>query len=117
MSLPDSWAKPLGLAGYLSGEIRRPIPRLLTRSDGESLLYVGKINELHGEPEAGKGFLAAQAAGEQVYLDRVALVLDFDCDPDGWAQRLLTTGNETERIARFVRYHAIDEPLPIVREN
>jgi hypothetical protein len=115
MSVPESWAKPLDLADYLSGKIPRPSPSLLTRSDGERLLYAGKVNELHGEPEAGKGFIAGQAAGEAVFAGRIVVYLDFDADPASVARRVLVAGPNIEQIQQRVAYFPISEPLPLVK--
>ena len=41
-------------------------PAILSRDDGESVLYAGRFSSLHGEPGCGKSWLALIAAGEAI---------------------------------------------------
>ncbi len=106
-----SWRVPFDARGYAELQPPRPAPELLRRSDGSALLYAGHVNEVHGVPEAGKGFIVAVAVAEVLAADR-ALYLDFDQDPEGVVERALAAGAEPEHLERL-DLHPITEPLPI----
>jgi hypothetical protein len=113
LKAPESWSNPLDLTDYLSGEIKRAQPSILTRSDGHALLYPGRVNELHGEPEAGKGFIVGQAVGEVLSARERVVYLDFDVDPVGVIDRVLAYGLPPDRIEENLSLYAIDEPLMV----
>src|SRR4051794_11071824 len=55
---PSSW-EPVDLARILKEDADpEPPPKMLARSDGECLLYAGKIHLFAGEPEGAKGWAA-----------------------------------------------------------
>jgi hypothetical protein len=113
----ESWTKDFPLGAWMAGKVELPQPALLTRSDGCALLYAGLVNELHGEPEAGKGWIAGQAAGEAVHLGRSVLYLDFDADPASAAVRLGAAAILPEQVDRLVRYRPVTDPLPIIKQD
>ena len=58
---------PIDLAPIVAnGAGLEPPPVMLARSDGEQLLYAGKIHWFAGEPESAKGWLALAAAAERI---------------------------------------------------
>ena len=63
------------------------LPALLQRSDGETLLYSGKLNTLFGEPGTGKSWLALIAANEVILGGGRAVWWDFEDSPDTIARR------------------------------
>lgn len=94
----DLWAvvdrddEPLGplfvdVAALLSGGLPEPPqPIVLTRLDGQPLLYPGQVNIVFGDPESGKSWLCYAAAAEA--LAAVRRVLIIDADHNGAAQIL-----------------------------
>jgi hypothetical protein len=108
----SSWA-PLELgpivAGIQAGDIVGPVPHLMARSDGVSLLYPGEVHSLAGEPESGKGWAALHTAKVSIQLDDDVLYLDFEDAPASIVTRLLALGADPEAIlAHFVYVRPVD---------
>ena len=68
------------------------IPALLTRSDGETLLYEGRLNSLFGEPGLGKSWVALMAVIEVVKNGSRVVWWDFEDRPGTLAARLTALG-------------------------
>jgi hypothetical protein len=67
------------LAAYFAGtEPETPKPSILHRSDGESLLYRGTINQLIGEAEGGKTWVALAALAEVLVTGGKGAYVDID---------------------------------------
>lgn len=112
MSVPACWEEPMRLEEV---ELGRPAASLLRRTDGEALLYRDRVNELHGEPEAGKGYIIGAAVGELILKGTAVLYLDFDQDPVGVLERIKAAGVPPERLREHLYLHCISEPLPLRR--
>jgi AAA domain len=108
------WKQPFDVRAYTEGERTRVKPSLLMREDGSALLYEGRVNEFHGEPEAGKGFIAGVAVAEALLREDPVVYLDFDQDPEGTTERVLAGGARPEYLVNL-KIHSIDEPLPMVK--
>lgn len=76
----------------------RPAPTLLRRDDGGCLLYRGKVNAVHGEPEAGKSWLATYAATQTLADGGTVLHLDFDSSADAALALYETLGADRRRL-------------------
>ena len=63
------------------------LPALLTRSDGATLLYTGKLNTLFGEPGTGKSWVALIASNEVILGGGRVVWWDFEDSPDTIARR------------------------------
>jgi hypothetical protein len=107
----STWT-PVDLAPIIAGkdDLERP-PLMLTRSDGECLLYAGKIHWFAGEPESGKGWLALAAAAERIALGEHVLYIDFEDEATTVVSRLLSLGLEGEAVSKFFHYVRPDEPM------
>ena len=66
-----------------------PVPALLTRSDGATLLYRGRLNSIFGEPGGGKTWGAIMATIEAVRNGARVVWWDFDDRPATLAARLI----------------------------
>lgn len=55
-----------------------PQPQILFRSDGNALLYAGKVNVLFGDSESGKTWIALAALAEVLATGGKAAVVDLD---------------------------------------
>lgn len=82
------------IGALLSGKLPDgPTPSVLQRSDGHALFYLGQVNLLFGDPEAGKTFIALAAATETLEAGGRVLVIDLDHNGDAsTVGRLLTLG-------------------------
>jgi hypothetical protein len=100
---PSSWA-PVDLTAYLDGTYKPDEPTLLRRSDGQPLLYAGKVSALYGESESGKSWLAQCAAAEVLTAGGRVLYLDFEDSPGAVTDRLLRLGVALDDAARRFLY-------------
>ena len=64
------------------------MPALLTRDDGETLLYEGVLNSLFGQPGMGKTWIAIMTAVEAVRAGARVAWWDFESSPATLATRL-----------------------------
>ena len=82
----------------------RPVPSLMTRTDGVSLLYPGLVHSLSGESESFKSgvmqweTVCLLARGEPV------LYIDFESDPHSVIERLTSMGATTQQIRDHFHY-------------
>ncbi|MDQ6807525.1 MAG: AAA family ATPase [Actinomycetota bacterium] len=107
-----SW-KPLDLAaiiaGIQAGDIVGPVPALMARTDGPSLLYPGEVHSLAGEPESGKGWITLATAVAVITGGADVLYLDFEDAPASIVSRLLALGAVGDAIVdRFVYVRPTD---------
>lgn len=90
------------IEAIVAGSFALEQPRYLTRSDGASLLYAGKINGFQAEPSSGKSWLALLACVEALAMGGAAVYLDYEDTPVGIVQRLLALGATGEAVrSRF----------------
>ncbi|KFI65737.1 bifunctional DNA primase/polymerase [Bifidobacterium cuniculi] len=89
-AVPSTWGR-VNLADWADGN-PNPAPSLLTRTDGISLLYRGRVNDLHGEPESGKSLLAQIATADLLAKHGRVAYIDLEDGPGGMIQRLRLLG-------------------------
>jgi hypothetical protein len=107
----SSWT-PVDLGPILEGDADpEPAPRMLARSDGESLLYRGKVHLCAGEPEGAKGWLAMKACTERLAAGEHVLYIDFEDEAAAAVDRLVALGVDVDAIAERFHYVRPDEPL------
>ena len=63
-------------------------PAALTRSDGETLLYAGRVNGMYGEPSIGKSWIAAICLIENIKAGGRVCYWDFEDRPSTLAERM-----------------------------
>ena len=89
-------------------------PTWITRSDGASLFYQGRINGVFGDPETAKSWLAMCAVVEGLQKGRKAVYLDVDHNGSGEiATRLISLGAPIAFVAN-PEYFRIAEPEDII---
>jgi hypothetical protein len=108
-----SWA-PLDLEPVLHGQEIDPPPTILTRTDGQHLLYDGAVHSISGEPGSGKTWTALLAALQLVTTNNDVAMLDFEDRPGRVIGRLLALGATPDQIRHHFRYIrptiALDDP-------
>lgn len=104
----SSWA-PMDLSALLTGLVEQEQAVGLVRSDGVGLLYVGRINEIHGEPESGKSWAALIESKRQLEAGGLVRYLDFDSDADEIVGRLLALGVPTDAIRERFHYSRVED--------
>jgi hypothetical protein len=109
---PSSW-DPIDLLPVLAGNYVGARPDICSRTDGQTLLYPGRIHWLHGEPESGKSWLGLLAAAEVLETGLVAVLLDFEDDAYATVDRLRRIGVGDTRVFGNLRSIRPEEPLSI----
>ncbi|WP_323502539.1 AAA family ATPase [Cryobacterium sp. RTS3] len=87
------------------GDLEPPCPTICTRTDGIGIFYAGQVNNLFGEPEAGKTFVADCAAVEVLNKGNSVLMIDLDHNgPQSTIKRLLDLGAREAHLRDPQRY-------------
>jgi hypothetical protein len=99
------------LSPHLSGDDAGERPTLLRRTDGQYLLYGGRVHLFYGPPESSKGWLTLLAGTQCLEAGGVVVYVDLEDSPRSAVERLLALGADPSVITdRFV-YVRPDEPL------
>jgi AAA domain len=107
---PDGW-EPVDLAPILAGESIEAPPSVLVRTDGQGLLYPGKVHALAGPPESVKGWLALVTSAERMALGEHVLYIDFEDTAATAVARLRALGVPDSHIFGLFHYVAPEDPL------
>lgn len=107
---PTTWA-PVDLTSYLDGSYVPEVPSLFVRSDGNALLYPGRLHSFHGESESGKSLVAQAEAARLLALGESVLFVDMESDAGSVVGRLLALGAPKESIASGLVYVRPDASL------
>lgn len=93
-----------------------PAPNILRMDGGQALIYGGRSNGVHGEPESGKSWLGFIATDQLLANGGRVLYLDFEDDERGVVERLQALGVPDSRICgtNFL-YTRPSEPLDDAR--
>lgn len=104
----ESDAPPDGLDTYTASFdfdlLDNGLPAVLVRSDGETLLYAGKLNSVFGIPGCGKSWVAAIAIETAVARGGHVLYWDFEDSPQTFFQRAVKLGFDPRDHAESFRY-------------
>lgn len=92
------------VAALLLGNLEPEQASILTRSDGHSLLYAGKMHVFQAEPSSGKSWIALLAVAEVLAVGGAAAYLDFEDTPTGILRRLLALGASPSAISERFYY-------------
>ncbi len=105
-----SW-RPVDISPVLDGTWTSTVPTVASRTDGQPLLYAGRVHTIASESEAGKTWFALSAARDELDVGHHVVYLDFEDDEGGIVGRLLALG--TERDAIRTCFHYIRPAIPI----
>lgn len=86
----DSWA-PVDIADLFDTEQQQPeIGEFATDdlSNGGSIFYAGKVNEVHGPSESGKTMFVLAVAAQEVKAGRSVVMIDYEDDGRAIVNRL-----------------------------
>lgn len=106
----SSW-DAVNLAATLAGEGDTATPAMLRRTDGQALLYTGKLHAFNAEPESGKSWLAMWACLEVIEAGGHALYVDFEDDAATAVERLLALGADPAQLLDRFHYMRPDDPV------
>jgi hypothetical protein len=95
-----------------------PPPEYLRRFDDDvPLIYPAKLHTIHGEPEAGKGWLAHRVAHELIDARKHVLYIDFEDDPMSAVERQKVLGTGRKESLNCLHYVQPAEPLSSGHED
>ncbi len=98
-----SWA-PEDLSGHLDGTHEPVVPSRLPRTDGQCLLYAGKVNGVHGESESGKSLLLHAESARLLRLGEHVVIVDYESTAATVVPRLLLMGTPPDAVREGLRY-------------
>lgn len=107
----DSSWDAVELGPILRGENPSAEATMLRRTDGQCLLYPGKIHAFNGESESLKSWLALWACVERIQAGENVLYVDFEAGPVDITGRLVELGLSVAEIEDHFFYVQPDEPL------
>ncbi|RDV44129.1 hypothetical protein DOE76_13880 [Leifsonia sp. ku-ls] len=117
----SSWSE-VDLTDILNGTYVETMPTILHREDGPALFYPGCVNDLHGESESGKSWIAIAAVLQVIARGEHVRYLDFESTALEVTKRLLLCGGERQVIDRYFHYYRpTEDPLdgsnaPVLRD-
>jgi hypothetical protein len=102
---------PIDLGPYLRGQVVRVTPDLVRMTNGQALLYRGRLNGIHGDSTAGKSWLTAFLAREVLADGQAVMIVDLEePTPVSLIERLRQIGVSDQAIERqAVFIHPIEE--------
>lgn len=120
-TLPPEVRDPLGerltpwdavdLAPYLRGETYAIVPSILTRTDGKSIFYGGRVNSIFGLSESFKTWIAYHASIQVMGRGGRVVVVDLEDDPYGFIERFRALNVADDDINTMLRYVHPEGPL------
>ncbi len=105
----SSW-KPIPLKDYYDGLFAAPIATILKRTDGNGLLYTGRVHSIYGESESGKSWIAQIATAECLKADQKVIYIDFESDAIDIVNRLKALGVSRANLLQYFTYIRPDGP-------
>lgn len=105
-----SW-DALDLDPYLHGQVQEVEPSVLERSDGQALLYPGRLNMLYGPSEAAKSWISMYTCIQLMERGERVVYLDFEDEPVNALNRMKLLGASYDDLRRGFQYVRPEEPL------
>lgn len=99
------------LDDYLDGKITMPEPALLKRTDGQALIYPGRVNMLYGRSESAKSWVALEACVQEMMQGERVLYIDLEDGPEAIVDRLNRLGVGRDDIRSTFSYMRPEEPM------
>lgn len=112
----SSWSH-VDLDPYLNGEVVQPEAELLLRSDGQGLMYSGRVNSIYGKSESGKTWIAAYAAAQEISKGERVLYLDFEDEPSSVIDRFRRLGVGDDDLRNQMKYVHPEDPMEDMQRN
>ena len=109
--------EPVDLEPYLAGQVRPAEPEVLSRSDGQCLMYRGRVNMLYGSSESAKSWIALNTAMQEMAKGERVLYLDFEDEPVQTLNRLRLMGAADDDLRLQFSYIRPEEPLAPMQRN
>lgn len=101
----------VNLDPYLTGQVEPVVPQYMERTDGEYLLYPGRVNMLFGPSEAAKSWIAMATCLQVIASGGRVMYLDFEDEPVNSLNRLQLLGAGIDDLRHNFTYVLPEEPL------
>ena len=111
-----SW-DAVDLEPYLSGKIVTEPPSILTRDDGASLFYGGKVNMIFGPSESAKSWITQWAVIQHMRRGERVVFVDMEDGPAETVKRLRLMGARDEELKDLFTYVRPEDPLAAMQRN
>lgn len=95
---------PVDLEPFLNGSHKPLKPTIFERTDGQALIYPGKIHSIYGESESGKSFVAQYLCAVEIMQGHKVLYIDFEDSPGEMIKRLQLFGATAQAIRENFAY-------------
>lgn len=99
------------LGEILDGDYVPPTPTIGMRSDGQALIYKGRVHSISGEPGGGKTWLALHILAEVIRDGGIGAFIDYEDTPAAAVHRMRLIGLTSDQIRHQFRYVHPDGPL------
>jgi len=100
---PSTWS-PVELEQFLDGSYKPLKPTIFERTDGQALIYPGKIHSIYGESESGKSLIAQFICAAEIGRGNKVLYIDFEDSPAQVIKRLQLFGAGSQAIRDHFTY-------------
>lgn len=107
----------LDLEPYLTGQVQKVYPSVLERTDGQALLYPGRLNMLYGPSEAAKSWIAMYTCTQVLERGERVIYLDFEDEPVNALERMQLLGASYDDLRTNFRYVRPEEPLAAMQRS
>lgn len=112
-----SW-EALDLDPYLTGQVQLVEPTVMERTDGQALMYPGRLNMLYGPSESAKSWIAMAACLQVMERGERVVYLDFEDEPVNALNRMRLLGAGYDDLRNGFSYVRPEEPLaPMMRSR
>jgi hypothetical protein len=88
------------LSGIVDGTLPPMAPEVLAVQGAGCLLYVGRVNGIHGHSNAGKSWTALLACAQQLKAGQSTIYIDYEDTAQGVLERLVRTFRVRPKIIR-----------------
>lgn len=107
---PEEEAGPAGweeedFSDVLAGEYEDVLPSVLMREDGAHLFYAGCVNDLHGESESGKSWIALAACLQEIARGHHVRYLDYESSRGVVVSRMMKLGAKVDDLKAYLHYY------------
>lgn len=109
--------EPVNLEPYIDGQVRMAEPEVLHRSDGQALMYRGRVNMLYGSSESAKSWVALHTALQEIEVGERVMYLDFEDEPVQTLNRMKLMGARDDDLRTLFAYVHPEEPLAPMQRN
>lgn len=109
--------QPVDLDPYIAGKVRLQEPEVLSRDDGKSLMYHGRVNMLYGPSESAKSWIALYGCLQEMAKGERVVYIDFEDEPINTLERLRRLGAGADDVRHLFNYIRPEDPLAPMQRN